>query len=58
MTRTMMEEYFETKLEDEYLEDILEKYDLEPLEVLMVLWEKGLIDDSIAAEDIRSSDEY
>lgn len=43
MTQDQMEEYFDTLLETEDVEDILERYDLTPLETLMFLWKNGLI---------------
>lgn len=43
MTQDQIYEFFEILLEDESLEDILERYDLSPLETLMTLWKSGLI---------------
>lgn len=43
MNYQQMEERFDILLETESLEDLLEQYDLAPLEVLLHLWTQGLI---------------
>lgn len=45
MTRNQIEDYFELLLEDEDLENILERYNVEPLEALMKLYDIGLIEE-------------
>ncbi len=45
MTRDQAEDYFEMLLETESLEDILERYNVEPIEALMELFDNGLIDE-------------
>lgn len=41
--RQIQEEFFEVLLETEDLETVLERYDLAPLEVLMLLYDQGCI---------------
>jgi len=46
-TKTDLEDIFSEALEEKSLEDILEDFDVTPLEVLMILYEHGHIDDEI-----------
>lgn len=43
MNRTVMETFLEDRLDDETLEEILESYDLLPIDVLMNLFDQGLV---------------
>lgn len=45
MTRKQIEDYFELLLETEDLEDILERYNITPIDALMELFDNGLIDE-------------
>lgn len=45
MTREQIEDYFEMLLESEDLEDILERYNITPIDALMELFDNGLIDE-------------
>lgn len=45
MDRNIIEDYFRIRLETESLEDILESFDLDPLETLLDLFDRGLINE-------------
>lgn len=46
MHKHEFEEYVELMLDNEDLETLLQRYDLTPQEVMLILWENGYIDDT------------
>lgn len=45
MDRVILEGYFKMRLDTEDVGDILEHFDIDPLELLLDLYDKGLIDE-------------
>ena len=56
--RQIQEEFFEIILETEDMEEILESYDLSPLEVLMILYDSGYIKDTYTNDNYELDFEY
>lgn len=44
LNKKQIEDYLDTALEEEHLEDILERFDVTPLEAFVTIFEAGLID--------------
>jgi hypothetical protein len=45
MDHNLIEGYFKIRLQNEPLEDILETFDIDPLELLLELYDRGQIDE-------------
>ena len=47
MKKHEAEKFLETWLEEESLEDILEKFDVDPVDAFILIYEAGLIDEEL-----------
>ena len=47
MNLKQLEKVITTQLEDQTLEEFLEEFDLSPLDVVILLYEEGMLDDEL-----------